>query len=164
MSSQHQTEEFIGENGSAWLRPDLPRNGWILDSVDDLGQPIAWCDACGTAIRYVHRLCHQTAGWLEVGCICAGHLTGDPETAAATEQSLRRRAGQRARWLTRKWRRSQKGNKYLKLDGIVIVIFPRGGAWLFSVGDVFVNRPYLSEAAAMLGAFDEWCQQVDDAT
>jgi hypothetical protein len=124
------------------------------------------CEACGRhPIRFVHVLEHD--GWddrVEVGCICSARLTEDYVTPIRRERELkneaarRRRAAGKARerlaareacralaratWDGMRWQTSEKGNPWLKVDGLAVVVFPAGEGYRCLVGDVFGVRTY----------------------
>jgi hypothetical protein len=146
-----------------WDQPGVPHKGWICINVHDLGEPSAICEMCEVQeIRYVHTLEHPdypTA--LEVGCVCAEHMEGDYVGPRRREATLKNAAARRARWLTRQWKMSAKGNPYLNVDGINIVLFQLAdGSWSGRI----TNRPtqasetsrrrYASLDEAKLAAFD----------
>jgi hypothetical protein len=104
-----------------WNNPNFPKCDWKHIDVCDIadGDPDAalhTCEACGREdVRYVHQLEHNL--WdedIEVGCICAGRLTGDIEEAKRLEKETRNRTSRRDRWLERIWKVSRNGNYYLK--------------------------------------------------
>lgn len=125
MSTGNQEARAIARGMGRWSDPAFPKSGWRCTGVIDLGQPTLQCGACqGTRIRYAHRLSH--VDWpdtLSAGCICAGHLTGDPAAASERDSVARSRASRRSRWLSRNWKRSAKGNDTLKIDGWYVTIF-----------------------------------------
>ncbi|MHC5609922.1 MAG: hypothetical protein ACYTXA_02515 [Nostoc sp.] len=128
-----------------WDNPDFPKCEWkhvdVIDVTD--GDPNALlhtCEACGREdVRYVHQLKHDL--WdeiIEVGCICAGNLTGDIDEAKRLEKEARNRTSRRDRWLERNWKTSRNGNPYLKhrQQGIryhIIVFKSKYGQWNFRV-------------------------------
>lgn len=63
-------------------------------------------------------------------------------------------------WLTRKWKVSQSGNRYLKTDGFHIVVFPITGRWSGTITRLSTEtatqarRLYDTQDKAKLGAFD----------
>jgi hypothetical protein len=64
-----------------------------------------------------------------------------------------------ASFLTRKWRLSARGNRYLNLQGITLVVFKgRGGPgierWYIQVAGEFGAGGYPSEREAKLAAFE----------
>lgn len=54
-----------------------PDSGWVLLSIDDLGDLIGTCEraGCGKDIRYEHLTYHPQAGYKVVGSTCIEHLT-----------------------------------------------------------------------------------------
>lgn len=104
-----------------WDDPGFPKRDWKHVDVIDVAEsnpdaPLHNCEACGREdVRYVHQLEHNL--WdeiIEVGCICAGNLTGDIEEAKRLEKEPRNRTSRRDRWLERNWKKSRNGNSYLK--------------------------------------------------
>jgi hypothetical protein len=86
------------------------------------------CEA--QTVRYVHEMQHPDyPEVLKVGCICAGHMESDYAAARLREQQLKNRSSRRAKWLSRKWRTSAKGNDYLNTDGFNVVIHRYGQQW-----------------------------------
>jgi hypothetical protein len=59
---------------------------------------------------------------LGVGCICAGHMENDLVHAKKRDDFMKSRANKRKKWLNRNWKKSAKGNDYIKTDGYVIVM------------------------------------------
>lgn len=145
-----------------WDRLEVPKRGWVCVGVEDLGAPEEVCEMCEERpIRYVHTLRHpQWPEELDCGCICAGHMTGDPDAAREREARLRLASGRRKRWLSLKWKMSRAGNPYLTTrDGFHVVAYAgRRGRWSFRVSRGEQTWPsvrwYESESAAKLAAFD----------
>ena len=150
-----------------WDKPDIPHKGWICVDVFDVraaGESVEetnyeTCEMCGNErIRFVHLMRHQEHdGELRVGCRCAVKMSGDYVTPKKREQALRSRADRRAKWLARKWRRSAKGNLWIKAGDYHVVV----AAELGQLGKFrgFINNKrgrflYESEDAARLALFD----------
>ncbi|RUT05059.1 hypothetical protein DSM106972_038800 [Dulcicalothrix desertica PCC 7102] len=126
-----------------WNIQGFPKRDWKHVDVYDIAEgdpeaPLHKCEACGREeVRYVHELEHDL--WdeaIEVGCICAGRLTGDIEEAKLLEKETRNRTGRRNNWLQRKWKKSGKGNLYLKFRhrGVryhIVVFQSKYGQWNF---------------------------------
>jgi hypothetical protein len=151
--------------GGKWADPGFPKRGWVLIEIGDLGpnqSAFAICEMCEVRdIRYVHHVEHHDyPEGLGVGCVCGGRMTEDPAAAEAGERGLRNIAGRRARWLSRHWRESRKGNEFLNVDGFNISVFPKSGGWGGCVKNseteraVFAKRTYPTAEAAKLAAFD----------
>lgn len=150
-----------------WNTPNIPHKGWACVDVFDVradGAPVEetnyeTCEMCGNErIRFVHLMRHQEHdGELRVGCVCAEKMSGDYQTPKRREKVLRSRADRRAKWLARKWRRSAKGNLWIKAGDYHVVV----AAELGQLGKVrgFINNKrgrflYESEDAARLALFD----------
>lgn len=116
-----------------WSQAGVPHRGWICQGVEDNGPGSDFvCEMCETQeIRFVHAMAHpEYAGGqpLQCGCICAGHMEGDYVAAREREGQARLRAARRERWPYRMgWRRSAKGNAYLRHEGLLIVTYPLFG-------------------------------------
>ena len=146
-----------------WSQRGVPHNGWSCIYVEDLGTVGAVCEMCETQeIRYVHHMEHpEFPDSLGVGCVCAGYMEDDCERARSRERALRNAAQRRRRWLSRRWKISEKGNPYLNTDGMNIVVFrKRPGVWGARIKDQDTDQeetsrnPYSTEDAAKLAAFD----------
>ena len=67
---------------------------------------------------------------LRVGCICAEKMSNDYLYPKRRERKLKNRALRRKKWLTRKWRTSDKGNDYLNIKEHNIGVYKnRYGKW-----------------------------------
>lgn len=120
----------LGSSGK-WLDKDTPKKNWICVKVQDLGCVDATCQMCERErIRYVHTMTHEDYGELEVGCICAGHLSGDISLSKERQAKLEQRLKRRENFPKLKnWKVSAKKNSY--------IVFQRGGKKYW----VVVTRP-----------------------
>jgi len=151
-----------------WDQPGVPHKGWRCIDVIDIRADgssadetdYATCQMCGNErIRYVHIMEHDEFDRLEVGCICAEKMSGDYVNPRQTEAVLRNRAGRKAKWLKRKWRRSAKGNAFINAEGHNLVVFPakfKPGRWSFGIDGDFSRQTFASEDAAKLAMFDRF--------
>jgi hypothetical protein len=141
--------------------PGVPHRGWECVDIEDLGAPDAVCKMCEVQeIRYVHEMWHPDYGTLHVGCICAGHMEQDVAGARRRETEFKKQNMRRKNWLRREWHVSANGNHFLNVNNFNVVVFRKGRTW----GARFVHeptgytrfsqRPYATEHAAMLAAFD----------
>jgi len=157
-----------------WDQPDVPHKGWHCIDVQDLREDgssaeeteYATCQMCGNErVRFVHVMEHpEWDGTMYTGCVCAEKLSDDYVGPRKRETTLRNRAARRARWLTRNWRRSRKGNSFLNLEGYNLVVYPtKTGRWGYRIGERWGSRTYPTEAEAKLALFDDfWTQTQDD--
>jgi hypothetical protein len=116
-----------------WKQSGIPHKGWILNDVIDIRKDresedetdYETCMMCGNEkIRYVHLLKHpEVEDEFRVGCICAENMTNDYYNPRQREKELRNRANRLKNWHNRKWKLSQKGNFYLKIENHILVIF-----------------------------------------
>lgn len=141
-----------------WEQPGVPHRGWIAIEVYDLGDLGAICEMCEVQeIRYVHVMKHPDHPDLEVGCICAEHMSGDYVGPRRREADLKNRANRRKKWLSRRWKESRSGNFFLNLGGRNLGVFAdpyTEGAWKWRIGSRFDRRPHPSLDAAKLALFD----------
>ncbi len=138
--------------GRFTLPAGCPRKGWQLVDVEDLGEPCGSCAACGKeSIRFVHHLRHAEAGLeLEVGCVCARHLTEDHVGPRKLEAAARQRARAERRRIERavskaQWRCSPKGSWWCTIPGTRwrIVAWPHGTGWrAMLVNDALMETVY----------------------
>lgn len=153
---------MIAAGRGKWSQPGVPHRGWRCVDVEDLGKPLSECEMCeAQPIRYVHHMEHPDyAQVLGVGCVCAGNMEGNRAAAEGREAGMRRRAGKRTRWLSRKWRVSQKGNDWIQADGYRVTVYRRGVGWAATVSDVngssvrHSRGDYTTRDLAKLAAFD----------
>ena len=82
-----------------------PSTGWTFHGMGDLGGRDGHCDCCGTSIRYVFTVHHESWGTLDVGTVCCDALTG--ETSAQDERrALQSYKGKKKRFIaSKKWMR-----------------------------------------------------------
>ena len=146
-----------------WDQSGTPHKGWTCIDVEDLGEagPIeeggyANCEMCGNEkIRYVHVMIHtEFSGQRRVGCVCAGKMSDDYVGPERRERKLRNRAAQRAKWLTRKWRTSNKGNPHLNAAGMNLGVYQAGGGWKYRIDGDFSQGSYSTADQAKLALFD----------
>jgi DNA helicase-2/ATP-dependent DNA helicase PcrA len=142
-----------------WKRSDVPHTGWTCVDLIDLGKPTGVCEMCGyQIIRYVHVMRHPAySGRIGAGCICAGRMEGDSEKAALRERDYKNLLNRRKTFLTRKWKKSIKGNFYLNYMQKNVVLLKskyKTGYWRFSIDGKMSDREYPSLEEAKLAAFD----------
>ena len=76
------------------------------------------------------------------------------------KQRKKRIAKRRERWRQRQWRISRKGNRYVNVNDLHIVVFQREDRWMIRIRDKqteesrFSQKAYGTREAAMAGAFD----------
>lgn len=140
-----------------WKCEDVPHSGWICTSVEDLGAPVGICEMCGyQIIRYVHHVEHPQYRSLAVGCVCAGRMEGDIEGAKRREAEFKNKQARHVNFLKRKWKRSKKGNEYLKIDGHIVVLYQEmkgKNLWKYSIDNEFCKAGYLTKEEALEGIF-----------
>lgn len=144
--------------------PELPKLGWNIAGVTDLGRDRSLhrlCEYCGQEmVRYLHTLRHPSGKWpeLDVGCVCAGRLSGDPERAKAMDTAARNVSARRANFCgLNGWTPSRRpGTLRLRHDHRVFVVTQSrfgkwAGSWTWSDSDLGWTR------------VDGWHRDLDDA-
>lgn len=151
--------------GGRWNIPGVPHKGWTCGDVEDLrgdAGPDEYipgtCEMCGNSgLRFVHHMTHLEHDGLGVGAICAEKMSEDYVGPREREQKLMNKAGMRSRWLGRAWRRSAKGNPYLRLEGYVVGVYTgKYGRWGWRIGSDFGKTWHDTEDAAKLALFEEF--------
>lgn len=133
------------------LDPALPRDGWQEDDVIDLQTPDGICDACGyPSVRYIHALSHlQVMDFLEVGCVCAEYLTGDPIGPRQREQRLKTFSSRLIRFMQREWYLSEKGTHWMKYKGHLLWVYRRADrSWGCAIDRKFFQERFDSNTTA----------------
>ncbi|MCR5248969.1 MAG: UvrD-helicase domain-containing protein [Lachnospiraceae bacterium] len=159
---KEEVRERMKDCPNLWKRDDVPHTGWQCVGVTDLGAPVGICEMCGhQIIRYAHQMEHPHYRSLICGCVCAGRMEGNIDAARQREADLKNAQARRVKFFKRKWKRSAKGNEYLKIDGHIIVIYDVAGkdlrkpsAWKYSIDKEFSKGTYDSRERAMAAVFD----------
>jgi hypothetical protein len=138
-----------------------PKVGWSCTGIEDAGEAAFICEYCGTHIRFIHEMSHPDyPDALRCGVVCAGRMQGHPAAAHAREALFKSSLPRRARWLSRKWRRSRAGNEFLNTGGFNVVVYPVAGGYGARVLNRWTDwerrapRVYPTEREARLAAFD----------
>lgn len=144
----------------------MPHKGWVLEDVIDVrseGQD-EWeteyeqCMMCGNEkIRYVHIVSHpEMQDTFRVGCVCAEKMTNDYLNPGRLEKELKNRANRRSNWMNKDWKFSKIGNRYLKIDGKIIVIFvdERTKKFKVSIDGIFGKKSFNLLNEAKVAAFN----------
>jgi hypothetical protein len=145
-----------------WAQSGVPHSGWACVDIEDAGAPDFVCEMCEAVhIRLIHTMSHPDCpDALRCGCVCAGRMEEDPVRARKREFDFRSTLARRARWLSRKWRRSRSGNPYLNANGFNVVVFPMRGGFgarvehRWTAWQRLSQRVYPTESHAKLAAFD----------
>jgi len=141
-----------------WKQEEVPHAGWSCVGVEDLGAPVGICEMCGyQIIRYAHHMEHPKYHSLICGCVCAGRMEGDIAEAKRREAEFKNRQARRVNFFKRKWKRSHKGNDYLKIDHHVVVIYhvkDHKSLWKFSIDNEFCRTTYATRERVLAAVFD----------
>ncbi len=88
---------LIARGAGKWGDSAFPKDGWDFVREQDRGEPDFVCQMCEyKVIRNVQHLRHPSGLHLAAGCVCAGHLTGDLETAKARDRAMKNAAARLA--------------------------------------------------------------------
>lgn len=141
-----------------WLDPDFPKSGWICTGITDLGAPEGICEICGyQIIRYAHHMYHpETGRSLNCGCVCAGKLEGDISRARSRESAFKNKARRKINFIKKTWKRSARGNEYLKMKNHLIVIYyyRNTGKYGFAIDGTFDRHSYKSRSECIMAIFN----------
>ena len=150
-----ELKKMLDDTPNLWLREDVPHTGWYCTGVTDLGGPFGVCQMCGYhVIRYVHNMRHPDYHDLATGCVCAGKMEGDIASAKKREAEFKKRASRKENFANRKWKRSQKGNLYLKIKDHVVVLYCNNNKWAYSIDSKFCKKAFATHNEAVLDAFE----------
>ena len=153
-----QIKKLKENSSNLWKQEEVPHSGWSCVGVEDLGAPVGICEMCGyQIIRYAHHMEHPKYRSLSVGCVCAGRMEGDVAEAKRREADFKNRQARRMKFFQRKWKRSKKGNEYLKIDGHVLVLYSQEKGkhiWKYAIDNEFCRMEYTTRERAIAGIFD----------
>lgn len=150
-----------------WKRDDVPHKGWVWVDMRDLGEPTETCEMCQVQlIRFVHVMYHEE--WprtLEVGCVCAGHMSEDLERARTIEREFKSLVRRKEAFLTRRWTLRYNPSydsylQYINIDGFHISVWGKeDGSWAGKIVDPnqvaqYSKTPYKSMEEVKAAAFD----------
>jgi DNA helicase-2/ATP-dependent DNA helicase PcrA len=129
-----------------WGDPTVPKTGWDCHYVDDLETPSMICEMCEVQeIRYVHHLSHPSyPRELNVGCVCAGKLTGDEAYAKDLDAQMKRRAARFVTFKT-KWKKSGPCKFFKRVRRTNITLYKDLDGWHFRLWHN-INGDFYSEA------------------
>lgn len=140
-----------------WEDPNFPKTGWSCTSVTDLGAPVGICEMCGwQIIRYVHHMVHNSGLSLDCGCVCAGKLEGNIERAKKRESAFKNKEARKFNFKKRTWKKSGRGNEYLKIKNHIIVLFHfrDSDKWKYSIDNQFCKKSYNSRNEVIEAVFE----------
>lgn len=153
-----ELREKLANSPNYWNDPAFPKSGWICTSVTDLGSPSGICQMCGfQIIRYVHHMYHpETGKQLNCGCVCAGKLEGNIDKARKRETAFKNKKQRKINFKKKQWKRSSKGNEYLKIKNHLIVLFhlKKSNKWNFSIDNIFNKKSYKTREECLEAIFN----------
>lgn len=149
-----------------WKTPGVPHKGWILENVIDIradGQSAEeteyeTCMMCNNErIRFVYIISHKDfRKKLKVGCVCAEKMTNDYINPRNNEKKLKNRAQRLIAWLKKDWRKSKKGNLFLKVKGHFILIYkdPKTKKFKCKIDEQYGKKQFETIELAKVAAFN----------
>lgn len=153
-----ELREKLANSPNHWNDPAFSKTGWICTGVTDLGSPSGICQMCGfQIIRYVHHMYHpETGKQLNCGCVCAGKLEGNIDKARKREAAFKNKEQRKITFKKKQWKRSSKGNEYLKIKNHLIVLFHfrDSDKWNFSIDNVFNKKAYKTHEECLEAIFN----------
>lgn len=156
-AQQDALQKMIDNSPNLWNDPNVPKIGWHCVGVTDLGAPIGICEMCGyQIIRYAHYMSHPQYGGLTCGCVCAGKMEGNISAAKRREAELKNKESRKTTFMNKQWKKSVKGNEYLKKDGHLIVLFcsSERHLWKYSIDNIICKEMFATREAAVAAAFE----------
>ncbi|EKE08851.1 MAG: hypothetical protein ACD_16C00248G0033 [uncultured bacterium] len=146
-----------------WKDDVTPKKNWTCQAIEDLESADSLCQMCEREwIRYAHTMQHADYKNLTVGCICAGHMEGDLKASKERESYFRSRSQRRTKWLDLAWKKSKKGNLYIKTransedeDSHIVTIFKgKYGKYSASIDQKYLEQWFPTVREAQYAAFD----------
>lgn len=146
-----------------WNDDVTPKRGWTFTGVEyfDVGQICEMCQR--TRIQYVYTLSHAACDYeLEVGCVCAGWMTGDLDRMKDAEQEAKNRVIRRQNVLKRRWKMNPLTNELsLRMGGYIAKVWRVHGSGfqcaIFRISDGLTlpgKKRYATLEEAKLAVFD----------
>lgn len=118
-----------------WRDPGVPHKGWTYLGCEDSGSLSMTCEMCEKEeIRHIHTVSHPDyPTTLEVGCVCAEHLTEDYAGPRAAEAAVKRHRARQKTFLERGWKSGLNGSFSRSWKGRRVLLAPRGQGWIAKV-------------------------------
>ena len=131
----------------------MPRDGWQCIGVDDLGDLNGNCELCGTDIRYVYAIEHQSWGPMAVGTICCDKLTGTLDASDHHAMHLRTTEALKRFVSSKRWNERAKGGISINQKGIAVSVFETDGIVRISMNGIVGKSKFESILDAKMKAF-----------
>lgn len=129
-----------------------PRTGWEYLAEEDLGDLTGECNHCGSSLRYLFTIFHESWGCLEVGTICCDTLT-ESESASAYARAQKRREGRAKRFIeSSRWKLDNDIFKIKQL-GFPIEIHRSENQYMIVMNDIHGKAKYKTSTEAKLKIF-----------
>lgn len=132
----------------------MPQSGWDLIGCDDLGDVGGNCELCGTDIRYIYAISHESWGSMAVGTDCCDRLTGSAEASEHHARHLKT-VDMRKRFVnSKRWQYLESGAIKITRKGITVLIHSDGDKFIIQLNDVIGREKHDSLLDAKIKAFE----------
>ncbi|ASG24038.1 HNH endonuclease [Nitrospirillum viridazoti] len=132
----------------------MPKTGWSLFGVDDLGSLCGSCELCGTEIRYIYAVGHPSWGAMGVGTDCCDALTATTDAGEHHANLIKEREKKRRFVDSPKWKVTVAGDMAMIRDRILVQISPYEGHYRLKIGNVQGVMKYPTVLDAKIRAFE----------
>lgn len=132
----------------------MPRHGWNLVGVDDLGDPAGNCELCGTEIRYVYAIEHATWGAMAVGTDCCDKLTQTSEASEHHKEYIKTIDARKRFVASKRWKVQVDGTHQIKQKGIRIEIQKFDDGFGITMDQIAGKQRFASLLDAKIKVFD----------
>lgn len=118
-----------------WRDAGVPHKGWNYLGCEDSGSLSMTCEMCEKEeIRHIHYVSHADyPTQLQVGCVCAEHLTDDYAGPRAAEAAVKQHRSRQKRFLNNGWKAGLNGSFSRAWHGRRVLLAPRGQRWIAKV-------------------------------
>ena len=131
-----------------------PKFGWEHVGWDDFGSLDGTCECCGTSIRYIFLVQHESWHPMEVGEICCDHLTST-EVASSHMESTRRFIDRRKRFVSSsRWALNHRDNYQIKQKNFYIEVLSKENEFKLCINGKKGKLLFPSSLEARIKAFD----------
>ena len=132
----------------------MPRKGWKWVGVDDLGDMAGNCELCGTGVRYVYAIEHQSWGAIAVGTDCCDKLTQSSEASEHHEMYIKTIDARKRFVTSTRWKVRFDGTHYIKLKGIHVEVREHEDEFSIAMNNIAGKQRFESLLDAKIKVFD----------
>ena len=136
----------------------LPQTGWSCVGISDFKDATLLCNMCHKKlVRFVHYMKHPDVNRiLMVGCVCAGRMEGNEESASFRENNYKGRLSRKNTFLKKKWRLSSKGHPYIKVRNDIYLMYfiNEENKWILFINGKTDQKKYNSREEIINDVFE----------